>query len=1468
MNGQLNIDNFTERVDQGPPAELETNTVRREKPLCAGVYVKGLLQGEEVTFTIDTGATRTIVSTRVYYRLPEGSRPELMGNSRSHLSCADGRPIKYEGMANFEVALGPLEMNRKFTVADITDDVLLGADIIQNGDGGPADLLLSEGYMILNGIAIPLEQVGMPMRVRKAFLADDYVIPGMSEAILDVFVDREECCDNGDTVIIEPLEQFNEKYSLVMASSLVDVANNTTVKVRVMNPFPNSVSLKQNTVVGSVEKIDDEVETLLDAENTDELNNFSCIRRISLQSPSNHTNCVTRQVHEAKTPTDSQIIPPHLEDLFDSIKERDQDEKDAVAKLLCKYQDVFSKDEYDLGLTHLTEHVIDTGDARPVKQPPRRVPLAYAGEDKKALEKLLKQGSVRPSTSPWASPIVLIRKKDGSVRPCVDYRRVNFLCRKDAFPLPRVEDCIDAVQGAVLFSTLDITSAYNQIPVREEDIPKTAFVTKHGLFEYTTMPFGLCNSPATFQRLIELVLSGLQWNCCLIYLDDVIVFGRSFDEHTKRLEVVLQRFREARLKLKPSKCHILQERVVFLGHVITKEGVLPNPANVEKLVNWPTPVNVSDVRAILGMGSYYRRFVKDFSQLVNPIVQLTKKSQRFKWTSECQRAFEELKRALTGPSVMGYPRDDCKFILDTDACDVSIGAVLSQIQQGRERVIAYASRTLNKAERNYCVTDRELLAVKHFTEHFKHYLLGRNFVIRTDHQALKWLFSLRDPKNRIARWIEILSAYDFVIEYRAGKQHGNADGMSRCPNPRNCTCEHSDDNSLRCGPCRKCEKRMVDMQSAYIKAETEDQHLRRAISKDDTYSGSISSVHWVYSNMVIYFWWLLNILGLWNVCGLGNAHSHREYCSRTKSSLSSHTARSMKDTNGGNISSVHWVYSNMVTYFWWFLNILGLWNVCGLGNAHSHIEYCSKTKSSRSSDIEFVSSGDGDTRLKSIACKLPAISKLYSYVGNALTLGRGWARIRRVDTRSNTSWVSGFSMETLRKKQQDDPDIGPIMRWMKKGKRPYGAEVCASSPATRNYWNCWDCLQLNNGILYRRYLHKNTTESYFQFIVPRCMKNTVLHQVHNILLSGHLGKKKTIEKVRRKFYWWKLSEDVASWIRKCDICAANKAPQRKPRSGLGDMRVGAPMDRLATDILGPLPETPRGNKYILVVTDYFSNWVEIFPIPDQTAPTCANKILNEIISRFGCPLDLHSDQGTNYQSEIFAELCRLLEIRKTRTTARNPKCNGKVERFNHTLIRMIRAYIKGQQRDWDLNLGCLAGAYRATPHDVTGFTPNYLMLGREVTIPGEIIYGNKSMPEGECISEYVCYVDNLRERMQRGHDLAREWLEKIAIRQKRRYDGKMMLNKYRPGDYVWYLLQTRKLGESPKLKFPYGGPYVVIHKLNDLDYVIQMDSKGNKKVVHHDKLKPYQGTLTLKWAHIAVRNAKRQGLPSPDKLMM
>jgi hypothetical protein len=347
---------------------------------------------------------------------------------------------------------------------------------------------------------------------------------------------------------------------------------------------------------------------------------------------------------------------------------------------------------------------------------------------------MLDRGVIQPSSSAWASPVVLVTKKDGSTRFCIDYRKFNDFTSKDAYPLPRIDDTLDALAGSVYFSTLDLYSGYWQVAMDEKDREKTAFTTRHGLYEWRVLPFGLATAPSTFERLIELVLHGLTWSLCLVYLDDIIVFGKGFDQALDNLETIWIRLREANLKLKPTKCFLFRAQVPFLGHVVTREGICVDPAKTEAVDNWPVPTRVKDVRAFLGLASYYRRYIQDFASIAAPLVALTKKDipRNPPWSDACQNAFNQHKLALVNPPILSYPlRDGGSFYLSTDASNDALGAVLEQDQTDpdgivRRKVIAYGSKTLTRAQRSYCATHKELLAVVVFCEHFKYYQVDAN----------------------------------------------------------------------------------------------------------------------------------------------------------------------------------------------------------------------------------------------------------------------------------------------------------------------------------------------------------------------------------------------------------------------------------------------------------------------------------------------------------------------------------------------------------------------------------------------------------------------------------------------------------------------------------------------------------------------------------------------------------------------
>ncbi|CAC5366859.1 unnamed protein product [Mytilus coruscus] len=473
---------------------------------------------------------------------------------------------------------------------------------------------------------------------------DHTVIPGYSEVILEAYVEKTDL-DSWfvqQEFLIEPSPDFMEKSCLIISTCLVDLASHVTGTIRLMNPFMNEVIIHQNTVIGTAHSNEFENIHLMNIEDNseNETSRYSSVRRLPLNQHKETTSeSKIPEFSESVTRTRPEPKPNIGTKVFKKAQiGRNKAEIKEIASLLHYFEDTFSKNEDDIGLTHLIDYSIDTGTAKPIKQPPRRVPLAFADKEKKIVQQMERQGIIRKSTSPWGSPLCLVLKKS-------------------------------------------------------------------------------------------------------------------------------------------------------TGNTI---------------------------------------------KIASPMINLTKKSENFVWSSECQESFEKIKDLLMTAPIVSYSADHGGYILDADACDTGIGAVLNQVQEGQEKVIAYGSRTLNKAERNYCVTDKELLALRYFIDCYRQYLLGRKFSVRVDHQPLVWLFSLKEPKGRIAKWIEMLSAYDFSIIHRPGKKHGNADGLSRCPQEQ-CLCSENDIlESLKCGPCNKHIKRSREMESTLIVNNPKFMVNVRAVTRSET----------------------------------------------------------------------------------------------------------------------------------------------------------------------------------------------------------------------------------------------------------------------------------------------------------------------------------------------------------------------------------------------------------------------------------------------------------------------------------------------------------------------------------------------------------------------------------------------------------------------------------------------------------
>lgn len=705
-------------------------------------YVNGEINGKSANILVDTGAEVTLVDEELIK-----DTKAVISDTHRYITGVTGAALNIVGEVNLEIKIGDEECTHKcLVVRSMMKDMIMGMDLIRKR-GYKLDFSdVDQVAELENGVEFKFKsRIKIPARSSKFIWAKP--MHQVCE-VIEAWV-KPTCLKYG-VQVRESISPVNEEGEV-----LVHIINENSYPVKVERATKVTADVDFMASVSHVKTQDWKTEEVL-----------SESEKRGTKDGYQDNECNDRAENVLKEMNLSYLTQRQMR---------------IIQRLVERKSKVFALDGEKLPFTHLAEFAIHTGDALPIRKRPYRIPESQKKDLKENLEQLKREGIIRESNSPWAAPCLLIKKKLRGFRLCIDYRSLNNIITKSAYPLPHIHDLLDSVQNSKVFSVIDLKSGYHQIPVKKEHVGKTAFVCSLGQFEYLGMPQGIQPAAGTFQQFLEARFSDLLAKNVLLYIDDIMIHSENEEDHEKDLEEVLRRLEEAGLSVKPSKCQFFKQKCSYLGHEVSAEGIAPNKEKVRVINNYPIPKDLEEVRRFIGMCSYYRRFVKDFAEKARPLTDMNKKGRLWQWGIAEQKAFEVLKKHLMEAPILAYPRfdDDSEFILFTDASKVSVGCVLSQIQDSVERVISYGSKRLSDEETRYSTTEQECLAIVKFTEEYRCYLLGRPFRIVSDHRPLQWLKSLKNPVGRLGRWAVSLSQFNYEIKYRPGRVNENADALSR-----------------------------------------------------------------------------------------------------------------------------------------------------------------------------------------------------------------------------------------------------------------------------------------------------------------------------------------------------------------------------------------------------------------------------------------------------------------------------------------------------------------------------------------------------------------------------------------------------------------------------------------------------------------------------------------------------------------
>lgn len=1092
------------------------------------------------------------------------------------------------------------------------------------------------------------------------------------------------------------------------------------------------------------------------------------------------------------------------------------EESEYVDRLIKNHSDIFHLPSDKLGFTNAVKHSIDTTNNVPIHTKQYRFPPVHKGEIDSQVRQLLTNDVIKPSTSPYNSPLWIVPKKADSKgnkrwRMVIDYRALNEKTVGDAYPLPNITEILDQLGSAKYFSVFDLASGFHQIQMNDGDAPKTAFSTPYGHYEFQRMPFGLKNAPATFQRLMDQVLSGLQGNELFVYLDDIVLYSSSLQEHETKFERLAARLRAANLKLQPDKCEFLRREVMYLGHIIGKDGVRPDPKKVEAVQNFPQPRNAKTIKQFLGLAGYYRRFIPGFSKVAKPLTELLKKETVFRWGHEQNKAFSILRDALCSEPLLQYPDFTKPFVVTTDASQIAIGGILSQGTIGKDQPIAYTSRLLNDAEQNYSTIERELLAIVYAVNHFRPYLFGRKFQLVTDHKPLVWLNSVKDPTSRLVRWRLKLAEYEYEVIYKAGKTNVNADALSRNPVVKQILPISSDGSIFNASHPRDVQSSPRD--SSPLRGVSSSPHSM-APSRDtsplprDAPPSPNASPHAEGRSPSLH-----------HVAKSDGCENATDTESDSSIEISSDSDSESADESDEPL----------------FDPVIEAYHV----RRANLIETRDNIATRRDNLVIFTTPRgkpcDEGARLLKDANTMPDVND--SMIGRAKVTKSGKRYVIALIVEDRVSETS--QLENLKENVASLLDVTTELQ-LKTLAISKGSVIDVS-------WNT-----IKNLIL-REFRESNvriTACSNEVTVPPEDKRLEIIKENHDTPMGGHKGVTKTIDRIKFKYQWPKLREDVQRYVKTCRECQLKKLVRLKTRQPmvLTDTP-GTAFEKVSMDIMGPLPTSLNGFNYILTMQDLLTKFSLAIPLRQATSIAVADALVNELICVFGAPRIILTDQGSNFVSSLLKNVARRFRIKQIRTTAYRPQSNGSVERSHQVLWEYLKQFAK--KDNWDEYLKLATFSSNTSIHEGTRYTPYELVFGKTAETP------SSSAPiTADPNESYSQYLSALFNKLRDTQEIARTNLRNAKIRSKRYYDKKTRPREFNVGDYVYLLKEPLK----NKLDNRYSGPYQIIERLSNHNVKLEI-SQRRHRIVHTDK---------IKLAHLSAtpsntNDARSSETPTPEE---